>query len=112
MRISWVYMGLLRERDKLRIAWNRGEPAVLPIALGSLDALARARNEVPPDVTRTVQRFTAEKHEPGSRYCLNRNLVARRENQKPARLESLAMNVDLSFQEVNPAFVILVTKNQ
>lgn len=45
------------------VAGDLGEAAFTPVALGSFDALLRARYEVPPDVARTVQGLAADEHE-------------------------------------------------
>ena len=63
-------------------------------------------------MTRTVERFTAENDEASGRYRLDCNLVAGGEDQKSARLESLAMNVDVPLQEINPAFVMIVIEQE
>src|SRR5438067_2537771 len=52
-----------RKRDELSIvSWDFSEAAGGPVALRLLDALFRARDEVPPDVALAVERRAAEEH--------------------------------------------------
>src|SRR3989442_15863034 len=53
------------KRDELRLPGHLGEPPRRPIRLRLLDLLARAGDEVPPDVPRTVHRRAAQKEDPG-----------------------------------------------
>src|SRR5687768_16617662 len=61
----------LRKRNELAvIARNRAESRAVrtragaPFRLGFLDSRARARNQIPPDVSLAVERGSAENHEP------------------------------------------------
>jgi len=61
---------LLRKGNKFDfVSGNFGKPALLPIAFCSFNALGGARNEIPPDMTHTLQWLATDKHEPRSRFC-------------------------------------------
>jgi hypothetical protein len=48
-------------------------------------------------MTRTVERLTAEYDESRGGYGPDRDFVAARENEKPARLKELAMDLNVSL---------------
>lgn len=51
---------LFGKRDELGFARHHCKPALSPIGLCLLDALARAGDEIPPDMARSVQRLAAK----------------------------------------------------
>ena len=66
-----------------------GKRPVLPVALGLLDALARAGDEVPPDVALAVERGAAEQHHPRRARRLQRRRARRLEHRPSAGAEAL-----------------------
>src|SRR5437899_11136169 len=57
-RPAWIS---IRKRDEFHfVSWHLREPAFLPVPLGLLDALGRARHEVPVDVPRAVEGRASE----------------------------------------------------
>src|SRR3954468_20959379 len=56
------------QRDKLRFTRYAGKPAVSPVGFCALDALWRARHEIPPDMARTVQRRAAQHGNPAGMH--------------------------------------------
>src|SRR5207245_5550926 len=64
-RPAWIS---IRKRDEFHfVSWHLREPAFLPVPPGLLDALARARHEVPVDVPRAVEGRASEEDEPSRR---------------------------------------------
>src|SRR5262245_47007573 len=78
---------LPRQRNELRIASNHGEPALLPIGFGLLDALLTRRDEVPPNIARAVHCGTPhdDKMRVGDRF--DGDAVTGAEHQQPPRRE-------------------------
>src|SRR5436309_12633787 len=92
---------MFRQRDELRFAGHRGEPAGLPIFLRLLDSLATGGDEIPPDVSRAFERGPAEEHQLGRPDRTHGDAVAWTEDQQPRGLENLSGDVDLAFRHID-----------
>src|SRR3954466_5807830 len=99
---------IFRQRDELDlVAWHTLEAAFLPLVLGLLDALLARRDEIPPDVTRTVERCAAD-HRDAARLCRgNRDAIGRAKHEKLAGSEFVSRHIDLSRHDVNAALLAL-----
>src|SRR4051812_41681772 len=75
-----------RQRNELGLVGDVREAAALPVRLGLLDPFLGGGDEIPPDMARPFQRIAAEKHHPHGPCRLDRDAVARPENQKPRPL--------------------------
>ena len=83
-----------------------------PIGLGSVDAVGRGGDEVPPDVPRTIHRFAAEQHQPRIRVREDRNAVAGLEHEQPAGTKRLSCYVDFARDDVDRALVVVGVQRQ
>src|SRR5438093_11775631 len=55
-------LGVLGQRYEFRLTRNRGEAPGLPLRRGRVDALLAARDEIPPDKARSIERLAAQQH--------------------------------------------------
>src|SRR6185312_15016054 len=95
-----------RERDELGFADHRDEPAGLPIGLGRLDPLGRARHEIPPDMARAVHGCAAEQHEPGAFGGPQNDIDAGTEDQQLTGGMRLAGEIDRALDQESAALLV------
>src|SRR5438067_10134019 len=94
----------LRQRDEfLLVARHAVEPRELPIGLGLLDAFLARRDEIPPDVARSVHRRSAQQHETYIGHRSERDRIARAEYQQPPRGKAVACDFDLAGHKIDGA---------
>src|SRR5262245_41388415 len=86
----------LGQGDKPGIPRNHLEPGRFPVGLRRLDAVLAGGNEVPPDIAWTVHGGAPEHHKMRLGHGLYGDAVAGTEDQKPARLEPVALDLDLA----------------
>src|SRR6266516_7811854 len=102
-RISLAF----RQRDELGFARHRRESSGLPVFLGLLDPLLARGHEIPPDIARAFQCRAAEEHQPRGAYRPHTDAVAGTEHQKPRAFERLAGDIDLAFDHIDRAFLVV-----
>src|SRR5215475_5481167 len=98
---------LLRKWDEFMFLGHRREAAGLPVLLGLLDPLLAGGNEIPPDVARTFQRIAAEEHHARRPQRLDRDAVARAEDQEARGLMTFVRDLDLAFDNVDRALLVI-----
>src|SRR6185312_4681171 len=98
--------GSFRQRDELAVADHRDEPAGLPIGLGRLDPLRRARDEIPPDMARPIHGRAAEQHEPGTLSGGQDDVDAGTEDQQLAGRMRLAGELDRALDQERAALLV------
>src|SRR5256885_16931878 len=97
---------ILRQRDELElIARHAGEFAFTPFVLGLLDALLARGNEIPPDMTRTVERCATDHRDAARLRRGQRDLIGRAKNEKLTGRELFARNVRLAGGNINFALL-------
>src|SRR5690606_5635895 len=73
-----------------------------PFGLGELDAFLRRGDEVPPDVTRSVERCTAEDHQPRASLAgRHGDAVAGPKHHHLARFEFLSGDRDRALYDID-----------
>src|SRR5690349_18239807 len=71
----------LRQRNELMLLRNRSKSAGFPVLFRLLDPLLAGRDEIPPDVPRSLQRIAAQKHHSCGFKRLDGNAIAGPEDQ-------------------------------
>src|SRR5690606_32707042 len=100
-----------RERDELVVvALDGGEASVLPVEPRLLDALARARDEVPPDVALTVEGSAAEQHDAAGLQRLYARGRAPAEHDQGTLAVALAAGADAALGDVRRPLGVLLGK--
>src|SRR3989454_12755180 len=95
------------KRDELRLPGHLGEPPRRPIRLRLLDLLARAGDQVPPDVPRTVHRRAAQQELARIAMRLDHDRLPGPENQELAGREGLAAEGDRAFHDEDCALLVI-----
>src|ERR1700680_1741973 len=96
-----------RQRNELGFTGNRRESSRLPIFLGLLDALPARGHEIPPDIAWAFQCRAAEEHQPRGAYRSHRDAFTPAEHQKPRAFERLAGDIDLAFDHIDRALLLV-----
>src|SRR5215204_6910160 len=96
--------------NALGLAGDGRETLLAPVTLCLLDALGRAVDKVPPDVSRAFERRAAEQHQPRwtSRRAPQQNLRARSEDEElPGHVHcTLGEEFDRAFDDVGRALLL------
>src|SRR5687767_5051841 len=81
-----------RQRDKLHLFGYGRESPFSPILFCLLDPLLRTRNEIPPDMTWTIERLAAEEHQATRRrFTFQNNLRSRLKHKQSTSFEDAAV---------------------
>src|SRR5213078_3732660 len=86
--------------------------AGFPVGLGLLDALAAARDEVPPHVARAIERRAAEQQQPRRLLRRDHQRAGSAEHVELAGLRRLAAERDLARDRVDRALLVLGCEDQ
>src|SRR3984885_12451381 len=99
--------GSFRQRNELVLVGNGSKAAGLPVLLGLLDPLFTGGDEVPPDVTRTFESISTEKHHPRGLQRLDGDAVAGPEHQEARALIALIGDLDLAVHDIDGALLVV-----
>ena len=97
----------LRQRNELGLPGHRREALRPPVLFRPLDALARARDEVPPQEALAVERVAADQHQPRVRARAQRGRHAGIEHGHVRGRQQGAVERDLAVDEIDRAFGVV-----
>src|SRR5207237_2830299 len=98
---------MARKTDEVRLAGNLGKASRPPGRFRLLDLLARAGDQVPPDVPRTVHRRAAQQEQARIAMRLDHDRLPGPENQELAGREGLAAEGDRAFHDEDCALLVI-----
>src|SRR5438445_7567093 len=105
-RPAWIS---IRKRDEFHfVSWHLREPAFLPVPLGLLDALARARHEVPVDVPGAVEGRAPEEDDASRRIGAEDHARTGDEDEHSAGLGPLGAAPNSALDYVEGPLLVLI----
>src|ERR1700685_366386 len=99
--------GSFRQWNELVLVGDGSKAAGLPVLLGLLDPLFTGGDEIPPDMTRTFERISTEKHHPRGLQRLDGDAVAGAEHQEARALIALVGDLDLAVHDIDGALLVI-----
>ncbi len=107
LRLVW------RQRDEFsRVPRNNIESSRFPIGLRRFNTVFAGRDEIPPDVARSVHCGAANEDDVRVGSSLYIDAVARFENKEPFRPVPVAGDFDFASEDIERAFLVLGADRQ